>query len=154
MDNTDKKILQLLQQNAKLTTQEIAEQVALSTTPCFRRIKQLEENGTIKNYVALLDQEVLKLSLTVIVNIGLDNHSPERISNFQIQIKNIPEVIQCYMITGQKADYVLKLVVKDMSHYQSLLLNQITQIDGVSMVHSSFVMHKIVDKTCMPLDFL
>ncbi|MCX7124428.1 MAG: Lrp/AsnC ligand binding domain-containing protein, partial [Gammaproteobacteria bacterium] len=94
------------------------------------------------------------LPLTVMVSIGLDKHSPERIKQFESVIKKISEVVQCYLITGQSADYLLKIIVSNMQHYQKVLLEKITQIDGVTSVHSSFVLEKIVDKTNLPLDFI
>lgn len=154
MDRIDKKILTLLQNNGRLSNQELADEVALSPSPCLRRVKALEEQGIIQKYVALLNPESLSLPLTVMVSIGLDKHSPERIKQFESVIKKISEVVQCYLITGQSADYLLKIIVSNMQHYQKVLLEKITQIDGVTSVHSSFVLEKIVDKTNLPLDFI
>lgn len=154
MDRIDKKILTLLQDNGRLSNQELADEIALSPSPCLRRVKALEDNGIIQKYVALLDPESLALQLTVMVSVGLDKHSPERMRQFELSIKKIPEVIQCYLITGQSADYLLKVIVTNMQHYQKVLLERITQIDGVTSVHSSFVLQKIVDKTNLPLDFV
>ncbi len=154
MDRIDKKILTLLQDNGRLSNQELADEVALSPSPCLRRVKALEDEGIIQKYVALLDPESLSLQLTVMVSVGLDRHTPERMRQFESAIKKIPEIIQCYLITGQAADYLLKVIVSNMQHYQKVLLERITQIDGVTSVHSSFVLQKIVDKTNLPLDFV
>lgn len=154
MDRTDKKILALLQNNGRLSNQELADEVALSPSPCLRRVKALEDQGIIQKYVAVLDPEALDLHLTVMVSVGLDKHTPERTKQFESTVKKIPEVLECYLIAGQSADYLLKVIVTSMQHYQKVLLERLTQIDGVTNVHSSFVLQKIVDKTNLPLDFI
>ena len=153
MDRIDKKILTLLQHNGRLSNQELADEVALSPSPCLRRVKLLEDQKIIKKYVALLDHEALNLPLTVMLSVGLDKHTPERMKNFESAVKKIPEVAQCYLLTGQAADYLLTINTSSMTHYQKILLERITQIEGVTTVHSSFVLRKIVDKTNVPLDF-
>ena len=112
MDNIDKKILQILQENGRITNQDLADEVDLSTSPCLRRVKSLEDAQIINKYVALLDEKVLNLSLTVILSIGLDNHAPPVLAEFAHAVKNIPEVMQCYLVAGQSADYLLKIVYK------------------------------------------
>ena len=153
MDRQDKKILMMLQDNGRLTNQELADAIALSPSPCLRRVKLLEDQKIIRRYAALLDPETIGLHLTAMVSVGLDKHSPQKMRQFEIVIKKIPEVMQCYLVTGQAADYLLKVVVSSMKHYQKFLLEQITQIDGVASVHSSFVLQPIVDKTALPLDY-
>ena len=154
MDRTDKKILALLQTNCQISNQELAELVALSPSSCMRRVKQLEEQGYIKKQVALLDPEKLGLNLTVIVLVGLNNHQPKIMREFEETIRFLPEVIQCLLITGQSADYLLKIVVPDLNAYQSFLLGKLTSITGVDTVHSSFILRKISDTTVLPLDHL
>jgi len=85
------------------------------------------------------------------VNISMDRHTPERFDNFEARVSACPEVLECYLITGQSADYVLKVIVRDMQHYQEFLLGTLTRIEGVSGVHSSFVMRKVLDRTALPL---
>ena len=152
MDRINKRILDLLQQNSKISNQELADSVALSPSPCLRRVKQLEEEGYISKYVALLDPEKLELELTIIVAVGLSSHDPEKIQGFEDAIKKSHQVVQCHMIAGQEQDYILKVIVRDLKEYQSFLLNKLTQIDGVSKVQSSFVLRSIVDKTELPLN--
>lgn len=154
MDRIDKKILELLQIDSRISNQELADKVALSPSPCSRRVKQLEEAGYITKHVALLNQEALGLQLTVLVLVGLDSHSSETMNRFKKAIEALPEVVQCYLITGQTADYLLKIIVPNMSYYQSFLLDKLTRIDGVTNIHSSFVLQSIVDKTALPLDYL
>ena len=151
MDNVDKNILDLLQHDGKISNQELADRIALSPSPCSRRVKQLEDEGYIRQYVALLDPIKIGLQLTIMVSIALVNHDHKIMKNFEKKIATFPEVIHCYLITGQSADYLMKVIVANLSEYQSFLLEKLTVIDGVSQVHSSFVLQPIVDKTSLPL---
>ena len=94
---------------------------------------------------------VIGLSLLALIHISMDRHTPERFDNFEQKVAALPEVLECLLITGQDADYQLKVVVRDMEAYQGLLLNKITRIEGVSGVHSSFVLRRVIDKTALPL---
>ena len=147
LDRYDRKILQLLQHNGRITNQELAERVGLSPAPCLRRVRSLEEQGIISGYHAVLDAKKMGLSLMALLQISMDRHTPERFENFDAKIKELPEVLECLLITGHDADYMLKVIVKDMESYQELLLNKITRIEGVSGVHSSFVMRQVVNTT-------
>lgn len=151
MDRYDRRILELLQKDGRLSNLELAEQIGLSPSPCLRRVRALEEAGIIHGYHALLDAHKLGLTLTALVYISMDRHTPERFANFDARIRTLPEVLECLLITGQDADYQLKIVVRDMQAFQHLLLDQITRIDGVSGVHSSFVLRRVVDQTALPL---
>jgi len=154
LDRIDRKLLECLQQDGNLTNQDLAEKVGLSPSPCLRRVRALEEAGIILNRVTVLDHKKLGLSLTAIILIGMDRHTPERFAAFEEQVAEYPEVQECYLITGQDADYMLKVVVPDMDHYHHFLLNQITRIQGVSGVHSSFVLRRVIDSTALPLKYL
>jgi len=151
MDKIDRKILTLLQANGHLTNQELASKIALSPSPCLRRVKQLEESGIIRQYVALLDPEKLGLQLTVFVVVGLNTHEPHMMVAFEQAVKSFPEVIQCALIAGQDQDYILKIVIQNMDEYQSFLLKKLTQIPGIKSVRSSFVLREIINKTAMPI---
>ncbi len=153
-DRTDRRILEELQQDGGLTNQDLAERVGLSASPCLRRVKALEQAGIIGKRVTLLDRKKLGLSLTALIQISMDRHTPERFANFEDKVKQYPEVQSCFLITGQDADYQLTVVVPDMDAYQEFLLNKITRIEGVSGVHSSFIMRRVVDTTALPLDYL
>lgn len=154
IDRTDRQILEHLQKDGGLSNQQLAERVGLSPSPCSRRVKALEEAGIILGRKTLLERRRLGLSLTVILQIGMDRHTPERFQEFEEQVATYPEVQELYLITGQQADYMLKVVVPDMEHYQQFLLNKITRITGVSGVHSSFVMRRVIDNTELPLKYL
>ena len=153
-DRLDRRILTELQQDGGLTNQALAERVGLSPSPCLRRVKALEDAGVITGRVTLLDRKKLGLSLTALIQISMDRHTPERFANFESTVKRFPEVQSCLLITGQDADYLLIVVVPDMEMYQEFLLNKITRIEGVSGVHSRFVMRWVVDTTALPLDYL
>jgi Lrp/AsnC family leucine-responsive transcriptional regulator len=151
MDRYDRRILDLLQKDGRLTNLELADRIGLSPSPCLRRVRALEQSGIIHGYHALLDAQKLGLTLTALVYIAMDRHTPERFANFEAKIRTLPEVLECLLITGQDADYQIKAVVRDMQAFQHLLLDQITRIDGVTGVHSSFVLRRVIDHTALPL---
>ncbi|MER2491096.1 Lrp/AsnC family transcriptional regulator [Catenovulum sediminis] len=151
LDKYDKQILKIIQQKGRISNQELAEQISLSPAPCLRRVRQLEETGLIEGYVALLDARKLGLTLVSFIQISMDKHTPERFDKFENAIQSFSEVLECHLITGQSADYLLKVIVKDMDDFQQFLLNKLTRIDGVSGVHSSFVLKSPVHSTALPI---
>lgn len=151
LDRYDQRILEVLQQEGRISNQELADRIGLSPSPCLRRVRTLEESGLVTGYRAMLDAKKLGYSLMALIHISMDRHTPERFTNFEARIGELPEVLECLLITGQDADYQLKVVVRDMDAYQELLLNRITRIEGVSGVHSSFVLRRVVDKTALPV---
>ena len=151
LDRYDRRILDVLQKEGRLSNQDLAERIGLSPSPCLRRVRALEETGIIAGYRALLDAQQLGLTLMALIHISMDRHTPERFSNFEAAVSILPEVLECLLITGQEADYQLKVIVRDMEAYQRLLLDKITRIDGVTGVHSSFVLRRVVDKTALPI---
>jgi Lrp/AsnC family leucine-responsive transcriptional regulator len=154
LDKMDKRILDEMQKNARISNLELADKIGLSPSPCSRRVKQLEDNGLIDRQVTLLNQSKLQLKLIALIQVSMDLHTPERFEAFEAEIKNYPEVLECYLITGQAADYLLKVIVPDMEFYQQFLLGKLTRITGVSGVQSSFVLRKAVDTTALPLGHL
>ena len=154
LDRTDLRILEALQSNGGLSNQQLAEAVGLSPSPCSRRVQKLEAAGIIIKRETVLDARKLGLDLTVVIQISMDRHTPERFANFEDKVASFSEVQQCYLVTGQDADYLLKVVVPDIDAYQHFLLNQITRIEGVSGVHSSFVMRRVVDTAALPLNYV
>ena len=153
LDRYDIKILQELQHDGALSNQELAERVGLTAAPCSRRVKQLEETGVIASRVVRIDERKVNLSMIVLLNISMDKHTPERFEVFENTITDIPEVMECYLITGNTADYQLKIAVPDLESYYDILLGKITRIEGVSGAHSSFILRKIVDSTAVPLEY-
>lgn len=151
LDNYDRRILEELQQDGRITNQELADRIGLSPSPCLRRVRALEEAGIIASYRALLDAKLLGLNLMALLSISMDRHTPERFEHFEAAVQEMPEVLECLLITGREADYQLKVIVRDMDHYQDLLLRRITRIEGVSGVHSSFVLRRVVERTNLPV---
>ncbi|WP_321277397.1 Lrp/AsnC family transcriptional regulator [Thiomicrorhabdus indica] len=152
LDSYDKQILNALQQNGRLTNQEIADQIGLSPSACLRRFKTLETSGIIQGYHVQLDAKKLGLDLMALVHISMDKHTQERFEEFEREIQKLPNVIECLLLTGQSADYQLKVVVKDLDAYQDLLLKHLTKIPGVSGVHTSFVLRKVIAKDALPIN--
>lgn len=151
LDKFDQQILQILQMDGRIANQDLADRIGLSPSPCLRRVRALEDSGLITGYRAMLDAKKLGLSLIALVHISMDRHTPERFANFEASIGVLPEVLECLLITGQDADYQIKVAVKDMDHYQALLLNKLTRIEGVTGVHSSFVLRRVIDRTALPV---
>lgn len=151
LDSYDRRILQELQRDGGLTNQVLAGRICLSPSPCLRRVQALEVAGIIRKRVALLDPQKLGLELMALIRISMDRHTPERFRGFEEHVRQYPEVQECYLITGQEADYLVKVVVRDMVHFQDFLLERLTRIEGVTGVHSSFVLRRVVDTTELPV---
>jgi len=151
LDRTDKRILDELQKDGRISNLELAEKIGLSPSPCSRRVKALMDSGVIGKTVTLLDEEALGLSLIALIHISMDRHTPDRFEVFEQAVASFPEVLECLMITGSEADYLLKVVVQDMKSYQHFLLGKLTRLAGVTGVQSSFVMRKVVYSTALPL---
>lgn len=151
LDKYDKLILETIQKHGRISNQELADAINLSPSPCLRRVRLLEESGLIDGYVALLNARKLGLTLLSFIQISMDKHTPERFQGFESTVANFPEVLECHLITGQSADYLLKVIVKDMDGFQQFLLNKLTRIEGVSGVHSSFVLKSSINSTALPI---
>ena len=154
LDRTDRRILEAMQHNGRISNLELAELVGLSPTPCSRRVKRLEESGLIRSHVTLLNQSMLGLKLTAYIGISMDRHTPDRFETFEEEVKSYPEVMECSVVTGQSSDYLLKAVVADMEYYEKFLLGRLTRIPGVTGVHSSFELRRVVQRTELPLDHI
>lgn len=149
IDRYDRQILQVLQEDGRISNQDLADRIGLSPSPCLRRVRALEEAGLITGYRAQLDAKKLGLSLMALIGISMDQHTPERFTNFEAAIAQVPEVLECLLITGQQSDYQLKVAVQDMDAYQELLLNRINRIAGVTGVHTSFVLRRVIDRNTL-----
>jgi Lrp/AsnC family leucine-responsive transcriptional regulator len=154
LDRTDRRILETIQKNGNISNLDLAEAVGLSPTPCSRRVKRLEGSGIITAHVSLLNQSMLGLKLTAYIGISMDRHTPDRFEEFETKVKDFPEVMECSVVTGQSADYLLKAVVPDMEYYEKFLLGKLTRIPGVAGVHSSFELRRVVYKTALPLEHI
>jgi Lrp/AsnC family leucine-responsive transcriptional regulator len=154
LDRIDRRILVAMQRNGRISNLELAEEVGLSPTPCSRRVKRLEESGIIRRHVTLLNQSMLGLKLTAYIGITMDRHTPDRFEAFEEEVARYPEVMECSVVTGQSSDYLLKAVVPDMEYYEKFLLGRLTRIPGVTGVHSSFELRRVIQRTELPLDHI
>ena len=150
LNEIDKKILNALQQNARLTNRELAEKLNLSTTPVFERIKKLEKKGIIRSYVALLDAKKVNKNLVAITQVKLDIHSKKLIESFNKKVKTFDEVMECYHTTGD-ADFILKIMVSDLEDYYRFIMDKLTQTTDVAHISTSFVLNEIKHTTAIQL---
>lgn len=142
LDSIDRHILQLLQEDARQTTKQLAANVNLSTTPVFERLKRLEREGYIRKYVAVLDAEKLDLGFEVFCSVKLKQMSRDEARNFTRTIRDIPQVAECYNISGEY-DYLLKIRARNMKEYNEFVIDTLGTIDAIGSVQSSFVMNEI-----------
>lgn len=150
LDTIDKRILKLLTENGRLNNLALAEAVNLSATPCARRVKRLEDDGIIKQYSARLDREALGYTLSAFIAVTMDKHTPERFADFEAAVKEFPEVVQMSVVTGRAEDYLLQIIVKDMRHFETFLLNKLNRVPGVLNVHSSFELRRVIEREPQP----
>jgi len=150
IDSFDRKILQALQKNSDYSMAELGEIVGLSHTPCWRRVKRLQEEGIIKGKVALIDPDKLDLSVTVYTYITIKSHAEESLTAFETAVKNIDEIIQCYSTSGDK-DYVLQVLVSSVSAYERLLKQTLVHLPNVASANSTFALKQIKNTTQLPL---
>ena len=150
LDKMDRNILAILQKDCTMPVAEIGRQVGLSTTPCWRRIQKMEERGVIQRRVALLDPKKVKAGVTVFVSISTSQHEQAWLDRFHEAIQDFPEVVEFYRMSGQ-VDYLLRVVVPDIEHYDTFYKKLIASID-LSDVSSSFAMEQIKFTTELPLD--
>ncbi|MEP0368352.1 MAG: Lrp/AsnC family transcriptional regulator [Cyclobacteriaceae bacterium] len=141
LDETDKKILNILQKDARITTKALADKLGLTTTPVFERIKRLEKNKVIDKYVALLDQRSIDRKLIVFISISIKNHTRSYLETFTKEMESIPEVMEVYHIAGNY-DFLVKVMMKDMEAYQKFILTRLSVINNIDHVQSSFVLSK------------
>ncbi len=147
IDATDKQLLRLLQTQARMSITELAEQVNLSATPCARRIKRLEEAGIITGYHTQTDAQKLGYPLAVFIAISMDRHTADRFEHFEEKIQSFDEVVSCSIVTGRTEDYLIKVRVRDMAHYEEFLLHRLNRIEGVAQVHTSFELREVFSRS-------
>jgi len=150
LDAIDSQILSRLQNDAKLTNVELATQVHLSPSPCLARVKALERDGVISKYVALVNPEALGLNVSVFIQITLEKQSRAFLSEFEIAIMGLPEVMECYLMSGS-ADYLIRVVVPDVQSLEKLTIDELSRIPGVAKIQSSFALKTVKSQTALPL---
>jgi Lrp/AsnC family leucine-responsive transcriptional regulator len=150
LDEIDRRILLALQQDGRLTLAELAEQVGLSSSPCHRRVRQLEERGTIERYVAVVNQRSVGLPVSVFISIKLESQREDSLARFAKAIAPWPEVLECYLMTGQR-DYLLRVVVADLAAYETFLKTKLTRLNGIGSIESSFALEQVKYTHMLPL---
>ncbi|MFN4147553.1 MAG: Lrp/AsnC family transcriptional regulator [Runella sp.] len=150
IDETDLKILRLLQQNAQLTIKEIANSINLSITPVHDRIKKLEREGIIEKYVTLLNKKRLGQSLTIYCNVTLDKQRQENFQEFNEVILQLPQVVECCVVSGT-FDYLLKIIATDVEQYHTFYQEKLATLQSISHISSFFVMSEVKSTTALPI---
>ncbi len=150
LDRTDRVILHELQTDARLSNAGLAEKINLSESACFRRVKRLEERGLIRGYVGLVDQTSAGFPDNVFVQITLTNLQRDDLATFEAAVRQIAEVMECYLMSGE-ADYMLRVIVADVRGYEQLHSRHLTSLPGVARIHSSFALRTVVKKTELPI---
>ena len=150
MDSIDRRILSELQDNADLSMQELGDRIGLSHTPCWRRVKRLEERGIVKRRVALLDAEQLDLAVNVFVNVSLRRHQENALNRFETAVQDVPEIVECYSVSGE-TDFLLRVVVADVTAYERLVKATLVHLPEVGNLTSTFALRQVKYTTALPL---
>ena len=150
LDNIDRKILEILQTDAKITNFQLSKEVGLSPAPTLERVKKLEQSGIIKSYHAVLDKEKLGLGVNIFMLVTLSGHKQNLIKAFIDKINKINEVVECHHITGQ-GDFLLKIITKDIPSYQGLILEKLSQIEEIGNMQSMVSMSTFKDSKVLPI---
>jgi Lrp/AsnC family leucine-responsive transcriptional regulator len=150
LDAIDRRILAALQADSRITMQELAEKVGLSISPCHRRVKLLEQRGVISGYMALVDQKAVGLPVSVFISIKLVRQKEEDLNRFARAISKWDEVLECYLMTGNR-DYLLRVVAADLASYEAFLKNKLTRLDGIASIESSFALSQVKYSIALPV---
>lgn len=150
IDAFDLKILDRLQSDGRVTNQHLSEEIGLSPSPCLRRVRLLEENGVITGYVALVNPSAIGLSVTAFVRVRLDQQDDRHLALFEKAVASFPEVMECYLMTGE-ADYQLRVLVGSLGEFEDFLRHKLTRIHGVAQVTTSFALRPVVYRTALPV---
>ena len=150
IDRTDRRILSALQRNARIANQELADQVGISASACWRRVRQLEAAGVIQRYAAVLDPVRLGLPVSILINVSLEKQGEKALQVFETAVAEWPEVMECYLMTGD-ADYLLRVVVADLAAYEQFLMRKLTRIPGIASIRSSFALRAVRRRTELPI---
>jgi Lrp/AsnC family leucine-responsive transcriptional regulator len=150
MDEIDRKLLIALQEDARLTTEQLSARVGLSPSPCARRVRLLESAGIIKGYVAIVDEVKVGLPISVFASVKLERQREEELDRFAAAVSRWPEIVDCHLMTGQR-DYLLRIVVKDLPAYEAFLKQKLTRLEGVASIESSFALGRIKQSPALPI---
>lgn len=150
LDAVDRRILAVLQEDARISNVDLAEQVGMSPSPCWRRVKTLEDSGVIAKHVSLVDPAAVGLPVSVFVQVTLERQIETALETFEQTVLARPEVMECYLMTGD-SDYLLRVVVADLSAYERFLMDHLTRLNGVASIKSSFALKQVKYRTALPL---
>ena len=150
LDAIDRRILDRLQENGRISNVELANDAGISSSPCWRRVRELEKRGVISGYVALVDAAAVGLPVSVFVQVTLERQIEAALETFEAAVKERPEVMECYLMTGD-ADYLLRVVVSDLPTYEAFLKDHLTRIPGIANIKSSFALNQVKYRTSLPL---
>lgn len=150
IDQLDRRILTELQADGRMTNQDLSERIGLSPSPCLRRLRQLEADGVIFRYVALVDPATVGLTVTAFIRVRLDRQDDRHLAQFEATIAGFPEVMECYLMTGD-CDYQLRVLCESLGAFEDFLRQKLTRIEGISQVTTSFALRPITYKTSLPL---
>jgi len=150
LDAIDRRILAALQSNGRLTATELSERVGLTTSPCLRRIRRLEEAGVITGYSTVVDQTKVGLPVSVFVSIKLERQHEDTMQRFETAVRRWPEVVECYLMTGTR-DYLLRVVARDLNDYERFLKQTLTRLNGVASIESSFALAQVKHSGALPI---
>lgn len=150
LDAIDKKIVRTLQSDGKITIGELADRVGLSASPCARRVRLLEEAGIIKGYSAVIDQAKVGLPISAFASIKLERQNEDNLDRFAAAVSRWPEVVDCYLMTGQR-DYLMRIVARDLESYERFLKEKLTRLDGVASIETSFALAQIKRSEALPI---
>ena len=151
LDAIDRRILAVLQENARVSNVELAEASGVSASPCWRRVRALEADGVISRYVTLVDPAAVGLPVSVFIQVSLEKQVETALEDFESVIQERPEVMECYLMTGD-ADYLLRVVVADLEAYERFLMDHLTRIPAVANIRSSFALKQVKYRTALPVD--
>jgi len=151
LDDLDRKILEYLQSDGRMSLADLADKVGLSPSPCLRRVRNLERAGVISRYVAVLDQRAVGLPVSVFVSIKLEKQRQEQLDRFAKAIARWPEVLECYLMTGPR-DYWLRVVVPDLAAYERFVKQKLTRLEGIASIESSFALEQVKYTNVLPID--
>jgi Lrp/AsnC family leucine-responsive transcriptional regulator len=150
LDKIDLRILHHMQEDARLTNVELAERVGLSPSPCLRRLRRLEDDGVIHGYMTFVDQTKVGLPVSVFVSVALKEQSEAAIEEFEAAVAALPEVMECYLMTGT-SDYHLRVVTRDLADYERFLKHHLTRIPAIASIQSSFALKQVIYRAALPL---
>jgi Lrp/AsnC family leucine-responsive transcriptional regulator len=150
IDDTDRRILNVLQRNGRVSNAELADQVNLSASACHRRVQRLEQDGIIRNYVAMLDPRKIGVPATIFVEITLSTQADEVLEAFEKAVARIPDVLECHLMAGS-ADYILKVVAENTDDFARIHRQYLTRLPGVAQMQSSFALRTVFKTTALPL---